>query len=84
MTKLEFKQNILDKCFSSVSIRIENAEKAISRSKEASLNETKSSAGDKYETGKAMMQTEIEKAQMQLNIAKRQEVILNTIDLKKE
>ncbi len=30
-------------------------------------NETKSSAGDKYETGRAMMQFELEKNQIQLN-----------------
>lgn len=35
---------------------------------ESKSNETKSSAGDKYETGRAMMQRELDKIETQLNL----------------
>jgi len=40
--------------------RIKGAQKAVDAAIESKLNETKSSAGDKYETGRAMMQKEQE------------------------
>ena len=42
--------------------------KAISSIEESKLNETKSSAGDKFETGRAMMQMEQDKTESQLAI----------------
>ena len=50
-------------------------EKAISSIEESKLNETKSSAGDKFETGRAMMQMEQDKTESQLavlNVTKNQ------------
>lgn len=49
--------------------RIKNAEKAIARAKEATHNEDKSSAGDKYETARAMSQLESEMNAKQLQQA---------------
>jgi len=49
--------------------------KAISSIEESKLNETKSSAGDKFETGRAMMQMEQDKTESQLavlNVTKNQ------------
>jgi len=40
--------------------RIKEAQKAVDAAIESKLNETKSSVGDKYETGRAMMQKEQE------------------------
>lgn len=46
--------------------KIAQTEKAMTEAQQAANNETKSSAGDKHETGRAMMQLEIEKYSKQL------------------
>jgi transcription elongation GreA/GreB family factor len=48
-------------CQSYVLKRMESAQQAIEITQAAANEETKSSAGDKYETGRAMMQLEMEK-----------------------
>ena len=63
-------------CLKLIEGRIKSAQETIERAKEASLNETKSSAGDKFETGKAMMQTEIAKAEQQLGRQQPQRQLL--------
>ncbi len=50
--------------------KIEILQLAIAAGKESRNSETKSSAGDKYETGRAMIQMEIEKNEVQLNKTK--------------
>jgi hypothetical protein len=55
--------------------RIDDANNAIFSAKESRDKETKSSVGDKYETGRAMVQFELEKHSLQLQKA---------IDLKNE
>ena len=46
-------------------------------SRESSKEETKSSAGDKYETARAMIQQEIDKYSMQLHDAEKQKALLS-------
>jgi transcription elongation GreA/GreB family factor len=46
--------------------RINEIETAIASAKEARDNESKSSAGDKYETGRAMLQIELDNLEHQL------------------
>lgn len=48
----------------------------------ASNNDTKSSMGDKYETGREMLQQEINNLQIQLNEVLKQQEFLKTIPLK--
>lgn len=50
---------------------------------ESRLNETKSSAGDKYETGPAMLQQEEDKNKMQLQNVLQLKNILSNINIKK-
>ncbi|BDC97752.1 3-oxoacyl-ACP synthase [Persicobacter psychrovividus] len=57
------------KCEAYVNDRIERSKADIQSAQEASNNETKSSAGDKYETARAMAQIEKEKALTQLSEA---------------
>lgn len=64
--------------------KINDANAAISSAKESRDSDTKSSAGDKYETGRAMMQQEIEKNEMQLNSAMNQLQEISRIDLNKK
>lgn len=54
-------------------------EEAISGAQNSANEETKSSAGDKYETGRAMAQLEIEKNMAQLAEAKRLKQTLEQI-----
>lgn len=55
------KEQLLQKLFSILDEKIEMANRAISTSKESRDAETKSSVGDKYETGRTLMQMEVEK-----------------------
>ncbi len=64
--------------------QIETAQSAINSAKESKNNETKSSAGDKFETGRAMMQIEQEKNEMQLGKTLQLKSLLKQVDLKKQ
>ena len=48
--------------------------------KKALLSETKSSAGDKHETGRAMLQLEMEKASQQIAVVQQMKEILHRIN----
>jgi transcription elongation GreA/GreB family factor len=51
---IEFKKRVLDLCLQMLRERIQNAEKAMNEAQLAANGEEKSSAGDKYETSRAM------------------------------
>ncbi len=53
------KELLHQQCASYVQAKIDNAQEGIDEAQKASQQETKSSAGDKYETGRAMIQQEI-------------------------
>ncbi|MDB5156930.1 MAG: 3-oxoacyl-ACP synthase [Mucilaginibacter sp.] len=55
------------------------AQQGIDEAQQASKDDTKSSAGDKYETGRAMMQQETDRNMAQLNEANKLKVALNSI-----
>lgn len=61
-----------------LSEKIANFEKLISETR-SSANDTKSSMGDKYETGREMLQQEINNLQVQLNEILKQKDFLKTI-----
>ena len=61
-----------------LSEKIQNFEKLIAETR-ASSNDTKSSMGDKYETGREMLQQEINNLQVQLNEVLKQQDFLKTI-----
>ncbi|SDF16069.1 hypothetical protein [Epilithonimonas hungarica] len=61
-----------------LSEKIQNFEKLISETR-ASSNDTKSSMGDKYETGREMLQQEINNLQVQLNEILKQKDFLKTV-----
>ncbi len=62
----DIKQQLLNSCFEYVARRSKTVNDTISSNQKALLSETKSSAGDKHETGRAMLQLEMEKASQQL------------------
>ncbi|KQR92591.1 hypothetical protein ASG01_11850 [Chryseobacterium sp. Leaf180] len=74
------KAQILNILKEKISEKIQTFENLISETR-ASSNDTKSSMGDKYETGREMLQQEINNVQRQLNeVLKQQDVLqkLNT------
>ena len=60
--------------------RIDRAQSAIAEAQKAANNESKSSAGDKYETGRAMMHLEKEKHASQLSEAVKLKQVLDQIN----
>ncbi len=77
----EIKTRILQQKQELLSTKIKDAEQAIASAKESRNNDTKSSAGDKYETGRAMMQMEIDNNELQLDKALQQLSELSKIEL---
>ena len=63
---------------------MDTVEQIISSNQKALQSETKSSAGDKHETGRAMLQLEIEKASQQFKAIRDMRTVLAKIDLVKE
>lgn len=78
------KQSILNKIIHQLDTKIESAKQAIQSAKESRDSETKSSVGDKYETGRTLMQLEVEKNRVQLNITEKLKAELSKIDLHKK
>ena len=81
---MNIKEELLKKCNQFVNNRLQNIEETISSNQTALQSETKSSAGDKHETGRAMLQLEMEKAGQQLaNIQQMKETLAKIDVLKK-
>ena len=66
-----------------LSNRIRTIEERLAALAESKLQETKSSVGDKYETGRAMIQIEEEKAQTQLISTQQQLAALKQVDIER-
>jgi hypothetical protein len=75
----ELKKELYSQCLSYVQKRMDAAQQAIEEAQKASNDDTKSSAGDKYETSREMMQQETNRNLAQLNEANKLKVILNTV-----
>lgn len=67
----DFKKQVYNACLSQMNDRVRNIEVAIEQAENAGADDTKSSAGDKYETTREMMQQEISRNQLQLTEAKK-------------
>ncbi|GAB5552598.1 MAG: hypothetical protein Sapg2KO_21890 [Saprospiraceae bacterium] len=67
----QLKKQIHQTCLQQIAKRIQNLEKRIATINESKASETKSSVGDKFETGRAMLQMDEEKmlTQLQFNRA---------------
>jgi transcription elongation GreA/GreB family factor len=69
MDKQSLKLQLYNQCIDYVDKHIVNAQQAMNNATESGNDETKSSAGDKHETGRAMAQLEQEKSAKQLHEA---------------
>ena len=76
------KEQLYQLCIAYVQNRMQAAEDAFRAAEQASNDDTKSSAGDKYETGRAMMQQEKDRNTIQLNEANKLMVAMNLIGTK--
>lgn len=80
----EIKEKLFSLCMEYIDERIRTAEQGIISAKEAAENDTKSSAGDKYETTREMMQHEISFNQVQLHEARKLKYALSLINPSKK
>ena len=80
---IEIKQQLFNKCLDAIDSRFQTIQNTISEIQESLTSETKSSAGDKHETGRAMLQLEREKAGNQLAEINKIKVALSKIDVLK-
>jgi len=83
-TKKELKGLVYHKILDELDRKIEVISAAIASAKDSRNNDTKSSAGDKYETGREMMQIEIEKNEVLLNQTAKQRKELARINVSEE
>lgn len=78
------KQDVLKHCIAHVQNRIKEIDLAIADVQSSLFSETKSSAGDKYETSREMLQQDLNRFQNQLLIAENDKLTLESIDYSKK
>ncbi len=80
---MNIKKHLYNKCQEFVKNKLQTIENTIKSNQEGLRSETKSSAGDKHETGRAMLQLEMEKAGQQLHVVNQMQAVLKRIDISK-
>ena len=76
----KIKETLYQLCFNFIEQRIQTADTALQQAREASNDDTKSSAGDKYETSREMMQQDIDRNKRLLMDAQDNLRVLQSID----
>ncbi len=79
MDKFEIKQALLEEVEELIYQKISVFQKMMDDAQDSANKETKSSAGDKFETGRAMMHLERDKNAKQLSEARKLELFLSQI-----
>jgi len=74
------KSKLYQLCLTFIQKRIENIEYSLQQARQASNDDTKSSAGDKYETTREMMQQEMDRNSKLLYEAGQQKIALQQIE----
>ncbi|RNL56569.1 3-oxoacyl-ACP synthase [Pedobacter jejuensis] len=74
------KPKLYQLCLTFIQNRIENIEYSLQQARQASNDDTKSSAGDKYETTREMMQQEMDRNSKLLYEAGQQKIALQQIE----
>lgn len=75
------KKELLNHCLQQIEGRLEEITHAIQQAQEAIESETKSSAGDKYETSREMIQQDLNRYHAQLSQTKKDWVLLQKADV---
>lgn len=76
---MTFRQNVYDAFEKSLSDKINHLQLQLNELKESAANETKSTAGDKYETARAMLQIEQDNIRRQLQELLEQQAQLQVL-----
>ena len=82
--ELQIKKRLLESCKKLVNEKYKTVIEIMASNRNALESETKSSAGDKHETGRAMLQLEMEKASQQFSSISSMQEILKKIDIQKK
>ncbi len=82
MTVIEIKAALLEHCKETVQKRFQKIKQTINDIDESLLEESKSSSGDKHETGRAMLQIDRENAGKQLREIEPLQEVLRKIEIK--
>jgi transcription elongation GreA/GreB family factor len=77
---INLRLELYSQCLAYANQRIGTAQQALDHAQESANTEEKSSAGDKYETGRAMAHLEREKGLQQLSAALKLKDVLDKID----
>ena len=80
--KIESKQQLYNYCEQKINANIALIDDQMKAMQDAANQETKGSAGDKHETGRAMMHLEKEKLAGQMNALMKQQELLSKIQVK--
>lgn len=80
-TELEIKSVLYQQCIDFVEQRLQTIQNSIKEIQVSLTSETKSSAGDKHETGRAMLQLERENAGRQLSEIEKLKESVSKIDI---
>nr|WP_111308916.1 3-oxoacyl-ACP synthase [Confluentibacter sediminis] len=83
MNDLKLKQTLYNQCLEFIENRFKTVQNSIKEIENSLLSETKSSAGDKHETGRAMLQLEREKSGNQLAEIQKLKESFSKIDISK-
>ena len=77
----KIKEQLILECKKFVEDKFQTVNTIMVSNQEALQSEMKSSAGDKHETGRAMLQLEMEKASTQLDAIDQMKLTMNKIDI---
>lgn len=80
---LDLKKQLYNQCFDFIENRFITIKNSINDIQEALNSETKNASGDKHETGRAMLQIDLEKTGNQLNEILKIKDILKKVDINK-
>lgn len=78
---IDIKKKVIQHCLDRIDERSAEIMKAIQQAEEAIQGETKSSAGDKYETSREMIQQDLDRYHKQLIQVKTDRIVLQKIEL---
>jgi len=78
---MTIKEDLYKQCILAIEDRLQTVKETIADIQKSLLSETKSSAGDKHETGRAMLQLEREKAGKQLAEIQKLQQVLSKINV---
>lgn len=81
---MTIKEDLYKQCILAIEGRLQTVKETIADIQKALLSETKSSAGDKHETGRAMLQLEREKAGKQLAEIQKLQQVLSKINVSQQ